>query len=167
MRPLLILALLSIAVPATAQVVVPPASPERDGGWFTFGLGPGDPYGTAATMTANVGRERFLQAGFHANSEFSFGGRSASTNALHVGAGLARVSRWDRTSISAGPAVVWGLRDAADPDARFTTGGVVLNGQAVFTPIPELGIGLDAFVNVNPVQSGYGVALTFVFEGNK
>lgn len=77
------------------------------------------------------------------------------------------MSRWDRTSLALGPAVVWGLRDATDPSDRFVTGGLVVSGQAMFTPIPELGLGLDAFVNVNPVQSGYGVGLTFVFEANK
>lgn len=145
-----------------------PASSVHDRGWFAFGLGAGEPYGTAVVGTANFGRTRFVQVGFHASTELHLlGGRSASVNALHLGGGLSRVSRWDRVALAAGPAVVWGLRDATDTDSRYATAGVVLSGQAIFTPIPEVGLGLDAFVNVNPVRSAYGVGLTFVFEANK
>ncbi len=166
---LLALGLLIAASPVAAQTGpdLGPAAPERDRGWFAFGFGPGHPHGAVAVATANFGRERILQVGFHANSDLNPFGRSASTNALHVGAGLSRVSRWDRTALALGPAVVWGLRDAADPEDRFTTAGLVLSGQAMFTPIPEVGLGLDAFVNMNPAQSGYGVGITFVFEANK
>jgi hypothetical protein len=165
-----LIVLLFLAVsPAAAQSAtdIGPASAERDRGWVAFGLGPGYPYGAVAVATANFGRERFIQVGIHSNTELNFLGRSASTNALNVGAGVSRVSRWDRTALALGPAIVWGLRDAANPDDRFVTAGVVLSAQAMFTPVPEVGLGLGAFVNLNPVQSGYGVGITFVFEANK
>ena len=166
-RLVAIAALCLAALPLAAQPRVGLASPEKDGGWLAFGLGLGQPYGMAAAATANFGRTRLLQLGFHANTELNFFGRSASTNALHVGYGRSRVSYWDRSALAAGPAVVWGLGDAADTGSRFVTAGLVLSAQQMVTPIPELGIGLDAFVNVNPIRSGWGVALTFLFEANK
>ncbi len=167
--PTLVLAALLCAWPVAAQPVsgAGPAVAEDDRGWFAFGLGPGRPYGLVAVATANFGRERVVQAGFHAHTEFNLLGRSASVNAFNVGVGRSRASRWERTALAAGPAVVWGLREAADARSRYTTAGVVVSGQAMFTPVPELGLGVDAFVNVNPVRSGYGVGFTFVFEANK
>ena len=152
---------------AQANHDVGPANPGDDKGWFAFGFGPGYPYGAVATATANFGRERIIQVGIHTNSQLNPFGGNNSVNAVHLGAGISRVSRWDRTALAVGPAVVWGLPDATDDDSRYTTAGIVLTGQAMFTPIPELGLGLDAFFNLNPVQSGYGVGITFVFEANK
>lgn len=168
MRYALLLSLVA-ALPVAAQrpVLASPASPEHDHGWFAFGLGPGAPYDLVLSATANFGREHLLQIGLHSNFELAFFGRYASTNAVHVGPGLSRVDRWSRVALAAGPAVVWGLRDASDPGSRFNTAGVVVSGQTMFTPVPELGLGVDAFVNLNPVRSGYGLGLTFVFEANK
>ena len=106
------------------------------GGWFAFGFGPGHPHGSVVVATANFGRERFIQVGLHANTEMNILGRSASTNALHIAAGLSRVSRWDRTALALGPAVVWGLRDATDPDDRPIRAADVTNGSA-FQVIPH------------------------------
>lgn len=157
------LALLLVASPVVAQPAptIGPASPERDRGWVAFGLGLGQPYGLAGAVTASFGRERVIQAGYHVNGGFF----SGSTNAVHVGGGLSRVGRWDRLAVAAGPAFVWGRRTGAAPG--FTTVGAVVSAQAMVTPLTELGLGLSAFANLNPVRSGYGVALTFVLEGNK
>lgn len=157
-----------LLLPAIAVAQAPgPASAADDRGWSAFGFGPGSPYERVAVVTANFGRERIVQVGLHVNSELIPFGRSKSVNALHVGPGLSRVSRWDRMALAVGPAVVWGLPDAAGTDSRYTTVGVVLSGQAMFTPVPEFGFGLDAFYNLNPLHSGYGVGITFVFEANK
>lgn len=163
MRLALLPALLLLASPVAAQPG--PASPERDRGWFAFGPGTGHPDDLAFVATANFGRERVVQVGFHGVTDFALGGSVANVSALHIGPGISRVSRWDRTALFVGPSVVWGRR--TETSGRFVTGGVVVSGQAMFTPIREVGLGLDAFVTLNPVRPAYGAALTFVFEANK
>lgn len=163
MRTLLLLSALLAATPAFAQPTVGPASPERDRGWLTLGLGASDPYGLAAVVRANFGRERVLQVGYHAELISSILSNVALSSA-HVGVGRSRVGRWSRTALTAGPALVWGDRRG---DRGFVAIGAVLNGQAIFTPIPELGVGLDAYANLNTVRSSVGLAVTFVFEANK
>ena len=144
-----------------------PAAPETDRGWFAFGFGPSIPYGFAFAATANFGRERVLQVGAHGVGEFELFGRSEHVSTLHVGPGLSRVDRWSRLAVAAGPAVVWGVRDASNAESDYVTAGLVLSGQAIVTPIPELGLGLDAFAILSPIKSGVGFAVTFVFEANK
>ena len=163
MRRALLSARLLVAFPSAAQPG--PPSAERDRGWFAFGYGLGRPDDLAGVITANFGRERVIQVGFHGVTDFALGGSVASVSALHVGPGLSRVSRWDRTALFVSPAVVWGQRTTTDD--RFVTAGVVVSGQAVLTPVREVGLGLDVFVTLNAVRPAYGAALTFVFEANK
>ena len=171
MRPAATLALLLALAPsvATAQADAPagPPTPGQDRGWFAFGLGVGAPYGAAAAVTANLGRTRVLQVGYHANSELRLGGRPAGVNAFHIGGGLSRVSRSGRVAVTAGPAVVWGSRHEGTQEEGFTVGGVVLSAQVVFTPHPTFGLGLEAFVVANSVEGARGLALTLVIEGHK
>lgn len=75
-----------------------------------------------------------------------------------------------RVAIAGGPAVVWGLdRYDRERDKRdsYATGGLTLNGEAMFTPIREVGVGLELFCNVNPVISAAGGRAILVLEGNK
>ncbi|MEM6782826.1 MAG: hypothetical protein AAF624_03720 [Bacteroidota bacterium] len=39
--------------------------------------------------------------------------------------------------------------------------------QAVVTPIPEGGVGLDAYANLNLAEPAYDVVSVFVIDGNK
>jgi len=170
MRSAAALALLLALCPAVAvaqAAATERATSDRDLGWVAFGLGLGAPYEAAAAVTANLGRARVLQFGYHCNTEFRLGGNPGSVNALHVGAGLSRASQSGRVALAAGPAVVWGSRHEGLLEESFTAAGVVLSGQFMLTPHPTFGLGLDAFVIVNAVESARGLALTLVIEGHK
>ena len=163
----LALALLALPPAASAQVEGPgPSSPERDGGWFTFGVGTAGPRGVAGAVTANFGRERIWQVGLHATESGIFAPAVPTSNALHLGYGFSGVDRYSRVALTLGPAVVWGVSDP-ETDARYVTAGVVANAQFIVTPLREFGVGVDVFMNLNPEVPALGAALTFAFEGNK
>ncbi len=143
---------------------VGPSAPERDGGWLAFGVGAASDDDVSVVLTGNFGRERFVQIGFHGSGSL-LGRREVS--AYHVGAGISDVGRWHRTAIAIGPALVTGERLVGGEWDRFFTGGIVMSAQVIGTPIKEFGLGLDLFGHVNPVENGYGLALTFAFEANK
>lgn len=92
---------------------------------------------------------------------FEFWGQESSAAALQYG--LSRPGRWGRVTLAAGPAYVWGRHDGSD----FRTLGAVVSADAMVTPITEFGVGLNAFASVTPERPAVGLALTFVFEGNK
>lgn len=144
------IAFLTLAPAASAQSPGP-ASPQHDRGWVTVNR-------TAAT--ANFGRTRALQVGYHvATAESVF---PITVRAVNVGLGYSWVSRWSRLAGFVGPAISWG-----DPRNDFTTIGALANAQVIFTPVPELGIGVTLWGNLNPEQRVGGLGWVFVFEGNK
>ncbi len=142
------------------------ASAEKDEGWGTFGVGLASDDQVAVAISGNFGRERFVQVGIHGSVDSNlFGHRELVAH--HVGVGVSDVGRWHRTAVAAGPALVSGVRRVDGSWDRFFTGGVVVSAQAFFTPIRELGVGLDLFAHVNPVESGLGLTLSFILEANK
>lgn len=149
-------------VAAAAQAFYP--SPERDGGWVAIGAGLGSPYGKAIVATANFGRERVLQVGLRLTSDFDALDQDQMLSALHLGGGLSRVGRWTRVALTAGPALVFNRNEDLDESRAL---GAVISGQAVVTPIPAVGLGLDAYVIPNGLTFGYGVGFTLVFERHK
>ena len=160
-RAALTFTLLVLSLTATAQ---PASRGGRDGGWFTVGAGVGDPYGSAVMATANLGSTRFAQIGLHTSGEFNLFDISPVLTSVHLGAGLSRVDRWTRLAVAVGPALVF-ERDTELQEGRGI--GALVNGQVAFTPIPELGLGLNAYAHTSGVGSGYGVGITLVFERNK
>ena len=150
-----------------------PASPERDKGWATYGFGLDAPLDLGAGLTANFGRTHIWQVSLQTSQEFMLSGTGTNVTWLGVGRGYSAVGRWGRLAIAGGPAVVWGKdwyrreRPEGQEREHYVTGGLTLSGQAIFTPVREVGVGLELFGNVNPVISAVGVRAMFVFEGNK
>jgi hypothetical protein len=154
MRHALIIAvLLSLSPSALAQPE--PASPTYDNGWFAVGLGvwpaPSNTVDLTGSITANFGRERVLQVGVHGVD---------NVGSIDLGFGRSWASRWWRTAVFVGPAVV--VRKN-----QLYTGGGTVSTQVILTPVKEMGLGLDFFMNVNPRDSFIGMSATFTLEGNK
>ena len=158
-----VLLFVSLLLPL-ASAGQPPSQGGRDGGWFTIGAGTGDPHGTAIMTTANFGRARFAQVGLHASRRFNTLDTSPVLSAFHAGGGLSRVDRWSRLAVAVGPALVFERDDAL---AEHQAVGVLVNAQAAFTPIPEIGLGLDLYAHTSGAGRGYGLGVTLVFERNK
>ncbi|MDP2301673.1 MAG: hypothetical protein Q8N03_04520 [Ignavibacteria bacterium] len=137
-----------------------PANPEDDFGWFTIGFGVGSKYDFASVLSANFGREDFLQFALHANSDFF----SVGVSSISVCYGKSIVGDLSRVAFSVGPSLV---SDNDNSVVRFRTFGVLGSLQLIYTPVKELGLGLDLFYNLNFKQNIAGVSLTYVFEGNK
>jgi hypothetical protein len=125
----------------------------------SLGIGPAL-HNAALVATFAYGRERVWQVGLFGDSSI-LGGDDIFAAALQYGP--SRSGRWHRVAVAAGPAYVSGRLDGS----HFGTLGLVVSAQAIATPLTEFGIGLNAFANVNPDRPTAGVAVTFVFEGNK
>lgn len=165
-RSAALLLLAVLAAPAGhAQATADPASPARDRGWTSLGVGPGTPGGFAGALTVTLGRTHGPQAGAQAESVFCLGDRCAETTAFHVGYAASDVGRWHRVAVGGGPALVL-ARDVPGADLR-TAVGVAANVQTMVTPVRELGLGLQVFGILSPVRPAAGVLLIVAFEGNK
>lgn len=161
-----VLLLAALVVSAVrAQPTVGPASPERDRGWTSFGVGPGTPGGFAGALTVTLGRTHGPQAGVQSESVFCFGDRCAETTAVHAGYAVSDVGRWHRVAAGGGPALVL-ARDVPGVDRRPAV-GVAANVQAMVTPVREIGVGLQVVGILSPVRPAAGVLLMVAFEGNK
>lgn len=162
MKSGLVLALcFGLAISVQAQPTVDPPSSDRDGGWASLGMGPGQSAPLAFVLSATFGRTRVLEFAYHVDYD-PFGTRTVQ--ALYGGVGLSRVDRWHRVSATVGPAFTIG---ETRQQRQFTAFGAMGSGQVMLTPVPELGIGLIAYANLNMDRSYVGYALTFVFEANK
>ncbi|SMO66705.1 hypothetical protein [Gracilimonas mengyeensis] len=143
-----------------------------DNGWWTLGFGK-DLNGSknlgnylAFSLSINVGSTRFWQVGIFGNSPI-FGNEGAA--ALHVGRGISKHDRWSRVSVAGGPSIV--MVEENQPGNRKTnriyTPGLAVNAQAIFTPVMELGLGLEFQGNLNIKNPMTGIRLILVIEGMK
>lgn len=146
-----------LMIPAAAAQNPGPASPGNDKGWFTVGLGTGYASDRSKVVTANLGRQRVFQMGYHVGSD-----DLTSVRAVNLGLGHSWVGRWSRLAGFVGPAVSW-----SGGIDEFTTIGALANAQIIFTPIPEIGMGATFWGNLNREQSVGGLGVVLVFEGNK
>lgn len=148
------------------------SSPQFDKGWFSFGMGldhslnASDDQKIGVSLSANFGRNKFWQVGLDANSTL-WG--NASLYALKAGRGYSSVGRWTRISLAGGPAFVFGelKNNMTTSKESFRTAGIYTDSQLIFTPIKELGIGIQLLGNVNFQQSYGGLRLILSIEGHK
>jgi hypothetical protein len=67
-------------------------------------------------------------------------------------------------TFSAGPSLVFGKRK--DENIKYTV-GVNVGSQFLFTPLDELGLGFDAFLNLNIYETFYGLRIAVFFKSIK
>lgn len=133
-----------------------PASSEKDIGWLSTGFGANSEDGANGSININYGKEHIFQLSSY-NSLLG-----SSFNILGFSYGKSGVNRWGRSSIFVGPGVTWHLENH-----QQTIISLIANAQAIFSPINELGLGLEFWVNFNKVNNLSGVSFIFVLEGNK
>ncbi|WP_020402429.1 hypothetical protein [Gracilimonas tropica] len=153
-------------------VTAQPSSPQFDRGWFSFGLG--QDFSTnkeingrlAGSLTINWGRNKFWQAGYSANSEIL---GTTHFSAIHAGRGISSVNRWFRVSAAGGPAFIWGRENDHKQQKKinFYSAGIVGDAQLFFTPVKEMGIGVQFSGNLNFKHPLGGYRLIIVIEGHK
>ena len=131
-----------------------------------------DNYGLSWFLSANFGREQFVQLGVTSSS--SILGRSYYS-AVNLGAGYSISDRIGRIATSTGPVFVWGEEHPDKDNGRyFRSVGLFSNLQINITPVKEMGLGLDLFGIITP-QFGSrissfistGIRFTLVIEGHK
>ena len=166
--------LASVTSIAQSNVVLPCddllTSAPCDNGWLSMGLGLDSEFDFGLTVSANYGRTYFWQLALQSSYNFceDICDYRFFVSALNASRGISFVHRIGRAAFSAGPALVWGRYDENyDSPGLFLSAGIVGNIQLIITPLKETGFGLDAFVNMNPVLSTYGLRVTFVIEGHK
>jgi hypothetical protein len=148
---------------------VGPSSPEMDAGWFSIGFGVASPYDISFSSSANFGRNNIFQIAMHASDNFKLSGGFPvnGSGAVSLSYGLSNVNDLGRIAFFLGPAYAWGEYYNSDVDTNYKTIGVVTNLQLVFTPVKEMGIGLEMYANLNPKEVTAGISVIFVLEGNK
>ncbi|MDR9415363.1 MAG: hypothetical protein RI564_03690 [Gracilimonas sp.] len=148
-----------------------PASSQFDKGWFTLAIG--NDYSSdneinqrlALAFTANWGRTHFWQAGLNLNSTILFGGDMLT---LHAARGFSGMSRFFRISIAAGPAFISIHEDRTNEnDLQLITAGLIGDAQLLFTPVKEIGVGIQFHGNLNFRNQIAGPRLVLVIEGHK
>ena len=162
-----LLLILFVPIKTIQAQQVGPAIIEKDKGWFTLGLSKDTPLDIGIGFTANFGRKHIWQAGLQSSSEFTLSGSDINVNAVNIGRGYSLVNRVGRIAIAAGPAFVWGDNRVDRKLDDFRSVGLVLNGQAILTPVKEIGIGIELFSNLNPELSVAGFRVILAIEGNK
>ena len=141
----------------------------KDIGWAAIGIGPGVEYDYAIGVSLNYGRKHILQGSYHGIQKFTIGDNPDNVNSVSLSYGFSSVSRLTRVAFFIGPAYVFGKTENDESCSNFTfnTIGLQLSCQAGFTPVMEIGLGLDFFININHIKNIAGVALTIFLEGNK
>lgn len=130
--------------------------------WITLSLGNDFPLGKtqkkldlSGSLTINFGQEWIWQIALQESAELAlWGGEVTVIDALGVGRGYSQIKRWGRYAITGVPSIVWGK----DFNYKsFTTVGLTLNGQMIFTPLQGFGFGIELFSNFNPKISTVGI----------
>lgn len=147
---------------------------KTDRGWFTIGVGTGTRHNISTVINANFGRKHVFQWTYYRSQNVDLDrlitlGKPDNLNSFAVSYCFSAVSRYKRLAISAGPSFVFGKITEDNFEVRddFRVIGLLLNLQTIFSPIKEIGVGLDFYYNFNPVIHFGGVALTFVVEDYK
>ncbi|MBD3225240.1 MAG: hypothetical protein GF313_10955 [Caldithrix sp.] len=144
------------------------ANLDDDLGWFAFGLGIGLQHDATFMTTANFGRVHSLQLALHESTDITIGD-SPDVHSYSIGYCYSSVSRFNRVAFSFGPSWVSGEKreDSIAGLEKFQTIGLFSNWHIIFTPVKEIGLGLNAYMNLNPQQTTGGLSIIFVIEGNK
>lgn len=78
-----------------------------------------------------------------------------------------RPARRHPSTTVGGGRLAWASGGQGDRFESESTVGLMFGEQAVVTPIPEGGVGLDAYANLNLAEPAYDVVSVFVIDGNK
>ena len=134
-----------------------PANPGDDRGWVAFGLGRDNAGDMSGNLSFNLGRTKIFQLAVHSNSTFM--GKTKSV-IYSASPGISVAKQFVRIALFLGPSVNYYPK-------RKTVPGLSGSTQFIFTPIKELGIGLNLFGSINSGDFISGVGISFVLEGNK
>jgi hypothetical protein len=165
-----IVLLLAFPVFLISQQLEEAVNKSEDRGWISGGIGLAmSPWSLSSSISANYGQQLFYQCAFHRVQNINIGGGEAKhVSALSLGLGGSKVHRFFRIAVSAGPSIAVGNYSVEESNYQgFTAIGVLANIQLALTPIKELGIGIDGFININTAASFSGFTITFFLEGNK
>jgi hypothetical protein len=81
-------------------------------------------------------------------------------NNFHAGIGKSIIKRLYVAGITAGPGVTWGK--------EFNTSiSLNSNAQVIFTPIKNLGVGVELFSNLNKMNNLFGLRIVIHLNDNK
>lgn len=162
--------LVFLVLPAGSSLAQPagPASPDRDFGWFTIGVGKATPNRLAGGITANFGSRHVFQVGLHSTGGWF---SREEISAYSIAYGRSWVREWGRGALFVGPSITklvylpeQGIFSEWEEEL---TEGLVLSAQVNLAP-RLIGPGLEAFAMVTLFnQSSAGLCLTLVLEGDR
>jgi hypothetical protein len=106
------------------------------------------------------------QAGFNSTSKLNSGDALAVLNA---GVGKSLMNKTYLISLVAGPGLMWGkdFDEEINKENRFLTAGLSVNAQIIFKLIKNLGMGLELYTNLNPVQNASGIRISIQLNNDR
>lgn len=158
---------IGLIAPAAAQENEQAASEESIAPfWFVMGGGWGTPshVGSGGAVSLNIGHRPAFQLGVSANQRFSIFRPAPITFALNSGVGMrVHAGRFSHLAFFAGPSLVGAghYRSGSSQQYDFI-GGAVGSVQAFVKPFDVLGLGIEAYGNVNPVRSYAGLRIAIL-----
>ncbi|NBB73199.1 MAG: hypothetical protein GVY35_05895 [Bacteroidetes bacterium] len=158
---------IGFASPAAAQENDPAASEESAAPfWFVVGGGWGTPthVGSGGAASLNIGHRPAFQLGVSVNQRFRIFQPAPVTFALNSGVGMrVHADRFSQIAFFAGPSLVGAGHYRMGSSQQYDfTGGAVGSVQAFVKPFDALGLGLEAYGNINPVRSYAGLRISIL-----
>jgi hypothetical protein len=134
--------------------------------WLTIGSGIGEKMHLSSFISYTFIDENVYQLSINGNQEFSIMGTAKPDYIVSSSFSYGKKNNWDFGfgAFFAGPSLVLGKRE--NENIKYTI-GVNIGSQLLFTPLDELGLGFDAFCNLNFYESFYGIRIAVFFKAIK
>lgn len=158
-----VLVFAAIAPMASAQVPV-----GSDGVWMTFGAGASTPSSLHLNMTYNFASDQSAyQVGFDYGGFLLWGEPKTYKIVLNGALGQRTHSRYFLLAQFVGPSLIYRVNREQEA-RRSLSPGLAANAQFHAKPLgfflPEVGVGMELFGNLNFVESFYGFRLSVLFH---
>ena len=138
--------------------------PSRD--WLTVGGGIGEKMHFSSFISYTFVDDNVYQLSINGNQEFSILGVANPNYVVSASFTYCEKRNWTFGfgTLSAGPSVVFGKKK--NENIKYTV-GVNIGSQFLFTPLDELGLGFDAFLNLNFYETFYGLRMAIFLKSIK
>jgi len=178
MKRIVMLLLLSL-VPAALDTAIAQTPNTRYAEWINIGFGITKPWVSQWALPADASLSYNFQPrnrAYHVSIEYAgdipvMGDPRHYTVALNTGMGKRQVGKYHMLAQFIGPALTYNKKTRGDEVSRSVSPGLAANLQFYIKPlafiIPEIGVGIDLFGNLNVSRSFYGVRFVLMMNNTR
>lgn len=167
-------------VPTALDTAIAQTPNTRYAEWINIGFGTIKPRGSRWAIPVDANLSYNFQPGhraYHVSIEYAgdfpiMGGDPIYyTVALNTGMGKRQVGKYHMLAQFIGPALTYNKKTRGDEVSRSVSPGLAANLQFYIKPlafiIPEIGVGIDLFGNLNVSRSFYGVRFALMMNNTR